>query len=318
MKAIVLAGGYATRLWPITKHRAKPLLPLAGKRILDFILEDLENEERIDKVYISTNKRFKEDFNKYLENSDYKKTELFIEDTKAEDHKLGTLGAIRLLVEEENIQEDCLVVAGDNFYSFSIGEFLNQYESSLKPMVALYDVGSKELARKYGVVSLDFENKINDFKEKPEEPKSTLASTACYLLPENTLKRLFNYLDNGGNPDEPGNFIQWLYKRDKVIGFTFDDYWFDVGSPEAFLDAQDHFQQGNSIEGECENCEVGENVRVMKGAHVKDSQLENVLIFPETEIKDCTIKNSIIDRDTSLHGIDVNEALIGEHTKLVC
>lgn len=316
MKAIVLAGGYATRLWPITKNRAKPLLPLAERKIVDFILKDLEKEGRVDQVFISTNKKFAQDFKNHLKEKNYSKAEIFVEDTFAEQEKLGALGAIDLLVKEKEIDEDVLIVGGDNIYSFSISEILNKFNQHKKSMVALYDVEREHLAKKYGIVSVDQENKIIDFEEKPDKPKSTLASMACYLFSEKDLKKLSEYLSNDNNPDEPGNFIQWLHKKSEIYGFIFKEHWFDIGSPESYLEAEKHLQPENHIAGEVKDSEIKGNVKVMPGAEIENSKIENSIVFPEAEIENCKIKNSIIDQDAELKGIDLNDSLIGEHTRL--
>jgi len=317
MQAIVLAGGYATRLWPVTRHRAKPLLPLADGTIIDPLLEDLEQETRIENVIISTNQRFESDFSQFLADRDYNKPELFIEDTESEGEKLGTLGAINLLIKEQGIERDLLVLGGDNLYSFSLTDFINRFQEKKQTLVAVYDVKDKQLARHYGVMAVDEQNRVKELQEKPKSPKSTLASTACYLFPSQAVQDLARYLERGGNPDEPGNFIKWLIKESQVFSFPFEDYWFDIGTRQAYLEAFSYFVGADwHSEGEITDSELT-NAFVMDGSQVKGSRLENTVVFPNSSIEDSVIKGSIVDRQAEIKGIQLSNSLVGEHSSLI-
>jgi glucose-1-phosphate thymidylyltransferase len=317
MDAVVLAGGYATRLWPITRHRAKPLLPVAGEPIVDRILRPLEDEERVKTVYVSTNERFADDFREHLDERGYEKTELVVEPTREEDEKLGTVGALAELVERVSMDDDLLVVAGDNLFSFELSEFVGFFEERATPCIASYDIGSREEASSYGLVELDGDRVVG-FEEKPDEPESTLISIACYAYPADTLGRLDEYLADEGNPDAPGYFVEWLHKRENVGAFTFDGAWFDIGTRSSYLDANAYMLDGALVEdtASVEGTEVGENVYVMEGATVEDSVLENTVVFDGATLKDCTLRDSVVDSETHLENIDLSSALVGAHTKL--
>ena len=155
MDAIVLAGGYATRLWPITRHRPKMFLPIGESTVIDRIFEELESDERVETVYVSTNKRFAEDFEEYLESSSYEKPVLSIEETVKEDEKFGVIGALAQLVDREGLSSDTIVVAGDNLISFSLTDFIDTFQGNDEPTLAAYDVGATERATEYGVVSVE-------------------------------------------------------------------------------------------------------------------------------------------------------------------
>lgn len=318
MDAVVLAGGYATRLWPITKLRAKPLLPLAGDPIIEHILEPLEAEDRVDRVYISTNKRFEEDFQEYLDRKSYGKVSIAVEPTWAEEEKLGTIGALAELVDREDLDNDTLVIAGDNLFSFEVSDFLEYYFDHEAACIAAYDVGSREDAKQYGLVSLDGGRVVN-FQEKPDNPKSTLVSIACYAFPDETLRLLDEYLESGKNPDAPGFFVEWLHTRENVYAYVFDGAWYDIGTPESYLQANSYLLGGESlIEDDVEiiDSDIGSNSYVMSGARIVNSVVENSIVFRDAEITDCTVRGSIIDRKTVVGGVDFQNALIGEHTQL--
>ncbi|MCU4719166.1 NDP-sugar synthase [Halapricum hydrolyticum] len=318
MHAVVLAGGYATRLWPITKNRPKMFLPVGEAAVIDRVLSDLESDDRIEDVYVSTNERFAEDFETHLRESDFEKPRLSIEETTAENEKFGVVGALAQLVEREGIGgEDLLVAAGDNLISFDVDEFIDSFEAYGATTIAAYDVGSLEKATEYGVVELDGD-RVVDFQEKPDDPTSTLVSIACYAFPSEAI-RFEEYLAAGNNPDEPGWFVQWLVEDDDVYAYSFDEAWFDIGTPESYLEAvaweldgENRIADGATVE----NAEIGSNVHVADGAEIIDSTLERSVVFPETTVRDCELRDSIIDRDTHLANLDLGGALIGAHTKI--
>ncbi len=317
MEAVVLAGGYATRLWPVTKHRPKMLLPVGESTVVDRIFEALEADDRIDNVYVSTNERFVEEFRSYLADSSFEKPQLSVEETTAEAEKFGVVGALGQLVEREGIDDDLLVVAGDNLIGFEISEFVDFFERKSTAALAAYDVGDREKAKSYGLVELDGD-RVVDFQEKPEEPNSTLVSIACYAFPAESL-RFREYLDGGNNPDEPGWFIQWLQEREPVHAFVFEEAWFDIGTPESYLEAVAWALDGDSVIAESATVErstIGANVHVMSDAEIAESTLEGSIVFENAIIEDCEIHGSIIDEGTHVENIDLAGALIGAHTQL--
>jgi len=318
MIAVVLAGGYATRLWPVTKHRPKMLLPVGESTVIDRVLGELERDDRIEEVYVSTNERFAPDFEAHLEDSDYEKPTLTVEETTEEDEKFGVVGALAQLVDREGLADDeQVVVAGDNLISFDIADFVDYFEETGTTTLAAYDVGSREKATSYGLVDLDGD-RVVDFQEKPDDPKSTLVSIACYAFPAEDV-RFAEYLDAGNNPDEPGWFIQWLQNRGEVHAFTFDGAWFDIGTPESYLEAIAWELGGESQVAETatvHGSDIGENVHVLADAEVVDSSLHGSVVFPGATIHDCDIRSSIIDRETHVESLDLAGALIGAHTQI--
>jgi glucose-1-phosphate thymidylyltransferase len=317
MKAVVLAGGYATRLWPITKHRPKMLLPIGETTVIDRIFGALEADDRIEEVFVSTNERFAEEFEAHLADSDFEKPTLSVEDTTEESEKFGVIGALGQLVDRENVDDDLLVVAGDNLMGFDLSEFVDYFEGKGTATIAAHDVGDREKAKSYGLVDLEGD-RIVDFQEKPEEPKSTLVSIACYGFPAESL-RFEEYLAGDNNPDEPGWFIQWLQSNEPVHAFVFEEPWFDIGTPESYLEAIAWELDGDSVIAESATVErstIGENVHVMDGAELVDSTLDRSVVFENATVSDCEIHETIIDEATHIENIDLAGALIGAHTQL--
>jgi glucose-1-phosphate thymidylyltransferase len=293
-------------------------LPVGDSTVIDQIFADLEADDRVDEVYVSTNERFADDFEDHLAESEFDKPKLTVEDTTEEDEKFGVVGALAQLFDRENITEDTLVIAGDNLISFGVSDFIDFFQSKESPTLAAYDVGSRERAKSYGLVELDGDEVV-DFQEKPEDPKSTLVSIACYAFTAENIPLLDEYLESGNNPDEPGWFVQWLQEREPVYAYTFDEAWFDIGTPESYLEAVGWKLDGqNRIADSAtvENTTVGENVHVMPGAEVVNSSVNNSIVFPNTTIRDCDIRNSIIDEKTTVENMDLAGALIGAHTHI--
>lgn len=321
MKAIILAGGHATRLWPITKNRAKPLLPLGEKPIIEYIIEGMTEE--VDEIIISTNEKFAGDFENYIQKYDRQNTRVVVENQDSEEEKPGTIGAIINLIETENLNDDLLVVGGDNYYSFDIDEFVRFSKEKDAPANVVYDVGTKAKATGFGIVDTE-ETKITGFKEKPDEPPSTLASTACYFFPKDQLSLFDEYEEHFKQTDvpadqyldEPGRLIEWAHKKTPMYAYSFEGDWFDIGTVEGYLDSTGTLLGDSLIKGEVEDSRIGDNVVVMEGATVKDSRLENTIVFPNAHIEDSEVRSSIVDRDVEISNTELNDAVLGEHTQL--
>ncbi|MBI4170588.1 MAG: nucleotidyltransferase family protein [Candidatus Aenigmarchaeota archaeon] len=246
MKAIILAGGYAKRLWPLTKEQAKPLVDINGRPIISFILDKLD-KSNITEIIISTNSKFQHDFEKWLRTQKYAKpVKIVVENSNHEGEKLGAIGGIRYVLEACNIDDDCLIISGDNFFDFDILTFISYYEKKRTVVNAVFDVGDAKEAKRLGVVVLEGE-RIADFVEKPEKPPTTLASTGCYLFPKETLRLFASYLNEGNNSDAPGFFLQWLHKRQPVHAFIFSTAWFDIGTPESLERVRRFVERGVTL-----------------------------------------------------------------------
>ncbi|MCU4925765.1 NDP-sugar synthase [Halobacteria archaeon AArc-dxtr1] len=318
MKAVVLAGGYATRLWPITRHRPKMFLPLGEATVIERIYAELESADRIEEVYVSTNERFAPAFEAQLADSDYEKPRLSIEQTRAEDEKLGVVGALAQLVDREEIDDDLLVIAGDNIFDFAVEDFLEYYDRKGAPTIAAYDVGSPEQATEYGVVDLE-DDRVVGFEEKPDDPPGTRVSIGCYAFPRDSIELLPTYLEEDNDPDEPGWFVQWLQAREPTYAYTFGGSWFDIGTRESYLDAVAWKLDGDSYVADSatlENATVGSNAHVMANATLVNTDVERSVVFPNVTLESTTVSRSIVDESVSLEGTDLHDAMIGAYTQL--
>jgi Nucleoside-diphosphate-sugar pyrophosphorylase involved in lipopolysaccharide biosynthesis/translation initiation factor 2B, gamma/epsilon subunits (eIF-2Bgamma/eIF-2Bepsilon) len=223
MKCLILAGGFGTRLYPLTLDRAKALLEYKGKPIISHIVEKVPQNIAI---MVNTNKKFEADFHQWKQTVN-RKVEILVEEVLLEDQKLGAVGSLNFWIENKQITEDLLVIAGDNYFEFDLAQFIASYDGK-HTLVAIYDIGDKDKASQFGVVQLDG-HRIAGFQEKPAKPKSSLVATACYILPPRIFPLLHQYCQQG-KKDNLGSFIAYLIDRDEVHAYTFTEPWVDIGS----------------------------------------------------------------------------------------
>ena len=245
MNALILAAGYATRLYPLTLDKAKPLLTVGGKPIIEWATDNLAAVPNLETVYVVTNDKFASDFQawaeRYQERHPKCKFKIINDGSTSDEDKLGAIGDINFAVTRENLTGDnLLIVAGDNLFTESPRDFV-EYAKKTEVTVAVYDVGDTEAIKKYGNIDIDAEGTIIRFEEKPEKPRSTLAAIALYYYSAEVLSLLTTYLAAGNNPDQPGRFVQWLYTRKPVKTFELKGKWLDIGSKETLQKADEIF-----------------------------------------------------------------------------
>ncbi len=226
MKCLILAGGFGTRLYPLTANRAKALLDYDGHPLLSHLVDRIPRE--VD-VLVSTNKRFEADFESWRQPAG-RQVELCFEDVRQNEHKKGAVSALNYWIEQRNIKEDLLVLAGDNYFGFELSRFITAY-NGCNTLVAVHDIGDKAKASQFGVVSLNG-YRILAIEEKPAVASTSLIATACYLLPPRIFPSLDKYCSEGRR-DNLGNFISYLIDTDEVHVFTFTEKWFDIGAEAA-------------------------------------------------------------------------------------
>ena len=242
MNILILAAGYATRLYPLTENRAKPLLDVAGKPMMEWVIDNLAPIPGIKKVFVVTNNKFAAHFQEWADG--YNRTnakltfEIVNDGSTSDADKLGAIGDLNFVVQKYGIEnEDLMVVAGDNLFSQSLEGFGALAREKNAPVLGVYDVGLLTEAKKYGVVAVDAGGVITQFVEKPAEPPSTLIGIALYFYPKHIVPLIRQYLAEGNNADQPGRLVQWLYPRTPVHTWSVPGTWFDVGSKETLEEA---------------------------------------------------------------------------------
>ena len=235
MKALILAAGYATRLRPLTDSIPKQLLPVGGRPIVDWILDRIE-ETSADEIHLVTNARFADDFERWAARKD---VTIHNDGTTSNEDRLGAIGDIRFV----GLDDDLLVIAGDNLFDYSLADYESYWRAKGGSCIAVLDVKDPDLARKYGVVDVDENDRVTNFVEKPENPPTTLCATATYLYRRDHARLVETYLDEGNPPDQPGNFVAWLRKREPVYAYRFDGEWFDIGDARQLLEADNRMRR---------------------------------------------------------------------------
>ncbi|HXF97806.1 MAG TPA: nucleotidyltransferase family protein [Gaiellaceae bacterium] len=240
MKALVLAAGYATRLYPLTLDRPKALLEVAGRPLLDHLLDRLQ-PMGIDGTIVVTNAKFAPHFEEWAAGREG--LTVVNDGTTSNEDRLGAIGDIGFVLDTLGLDEELVVAAGDNLFSEDISGFAAYGREKDAPVIAVHDVGDLSRMREYNQIELDAEDRVVFFEEKPQHPRTTLAGIALYYYPRHALPLIRRYLEEGNNPDQPGRLIQWLYPRTDVYAWRLPGIWYDIGSPETLREADRVFSQ---------------------------------------------------------------------------
>ncbi len=241
MKALILAAGYATRLYPLTKNLPKPLLKVGDNKVIEHIISKIESVKDIDEIFIVTNEKFYPEFNKWLNNyKSSKKIEIISDGTLSNEDRLGSIGDIEFVVKSKALQDDLLVVAGDNLFEFSLNKFVDFFKIKNNYLVALCDLKDKnKIKNTFGCVELKNDSIIG-FEEKPNSPRSSIAAIACYVYPRRHLQDLFikNSCTNFENIE---GIINKFIVSSEINGYVFSEDWFDIGSFELLEQARKRY-----------------------------------------------------------------------------
>ncbi len=314
MHCFILAGGFATRLWPLTERRAKPLLPLAGKPLLTRIVESVPEGIAIT---ASTNAEFAESMAEWQQTLDRPVT-VIVEKTRNDKEKLGALGALAQWMRETNVQEDILLLAGDNYLGFKMSDFLSCYTPGV-PLLAVREIGDRAAATKFGTVVLQpGSRRMALYEEKPKDPKSSLVSTTCAVFPPSVFPLILQYAlthpDNNG-----GVWEQFLLNGVPCEAFPFTEAWFDIGSYEAYLTATTTLV-GENVAADptatIENSVTRGSVVLGAKTVVKRCELADTVIFEDCIVEDCVLERCILDRGCVLKGVDIHGKMLRAGTTL--
>lgn len=246
IKALILAAGYATRLYPLTKEYPKPLLEVKEKPIIGYITDKLNAAKEIEEIFVITNSKFFPHFKRWQKNLRLNKPVRIIDDlTKDNATRLGAVGDIHFTIEKEKMGQDLLVIGGDNIFDGNLNDFISFAKNKGRsPAIGVYDIGEAKKAKKYGVIEMDKENRVVAFQEKPQEPPSSLVAMCLYYFPRQSLGFIKQYLGKGNkkNCDTTGSYIDWLRKKTPVYAFVFDGRWYDIGDIKFYNEAKLKFR----------------------------------------------------------------------------
>jgi len=243
MKCLILAAGYATRLYPLTENFPKPLLDVNGKTILDWLLEDVDSYGEIDEYIVVTNHRFVRHFEEWRKNLQLKAPVYIFDDGSTEnDNRLGAVRDIALAIKQKKIDDDLLVLAGDNVLDFTLGGFVSYFmEKKHTCVMRYYEISESKLC-KTGVASIDpVTERIVEMEEKPKAPKSNWAVPPFYIYHKSDLHYIAKGIAEQCGTDAPGNFIAWLCGQCEVYAYEMPGKRYDIGNLESYHEVQEKY-----------------------------------------------------------------------------
>ncbi len=239
MKAIILVAGYATRLYPLTKDTPKPLLKVGGKAIIDYIVDEINNIDDVDSIFVISNHKFAGHFDKWAEERNNPKPVTVIDDgTDSDENKRGAIGDIQYTIEQGGIDDDVIIIAGDTLFTYSLKDYYSFFREKNADCVCVKQFNDEELIKQMGVVLLDDKGKVIDLEEKPENPRSDKVAYATYMYTRDTVKMVKDYLAEGNSPDAPGYFLQWLHRKKDVYGYITKGECYDIGTHKALAEVR--------------------------------------------------------------------------------
>ena len=252
MIALILAAGYATRLYPLTINTPKPLLPVGPKAMIDYITDEIETIPDVTRIAVVTNHRFATHFDEWSKTRSEKDIAegrlsspiIVIDDGTTDDtNKLGAIGDIQFVIDKLSIDEDMMIIAGDNLFTYKLSDMYAFFKEKQHDTLISVTVEDVNQLRKLAVATINEDGKVEALAEKPKEPQSTDAVYATYMYLKETIPMIRQYLDEGNTPDAPGHFPSWLYTRKDVYVYRAPGTCIDIGTPENYKDVCDNYQK---------------------------------------------------------------------------
>ncbi len=240
MKCIILAAGYATRLYPLTKNFPKPLLKVGEKSILDWLIDDISATGRVNKFIVVSNHKFYGQFNEWAKT---KKENIKILDdlTTSNETRLGAVKDIQFAIEKEKIDDDILVIAGDNITDFSFVKFIEYFDNKNASCIMRYYEKEKSVLQKCGVMKIEKDDRVTELVEKPLEPASNWGCPPFYIYHKRDISLVKEGIESGCETDAPGSFVAWLCKKAPVYAMEMPGNRYDIGDLESYKEVQNTF-----------------------------------------------------------------------------
>lgn len=241
MKCLILAAGYATRLYPLTENFPKPLLTVGEKTILDWLIDDIDGAGLVDEYVVISNHKFAHHFEDWAKNKAQKIT-VVDDGTSSNETRLGAVRDIQYAIDTLSIDDDMLVIAGDNVLDFSLTKFVSYAKDKNTSCIMRYFEASEKKLQKCGVVSIDANDLITDMEEKPECPKSNWCCPPFYYYTKEDAKLVKVGIESGCGVDAPGSYIAWLCTQTKVHAMEMPGKRYDIGNLESYAKVQEEYK----------------------------------------------------------------------------
>ena len=244
MKCVILAAGYATRLYPLTENFPKPLLEVAGKPILDWLIDDMAQTGMIDEYIVISNHKFAHIFEDWAKLSTVNCQLSILDDgTTSNDNRLGAVKDIQFAIEQLQLDDDLLVMAGDNLLDFSLADFIKYGKEKNATCVMRYYEANEERLHKTGIIEVDSADRILSFEEKPAQPKSHWCVPAFYYYTREDSHLIKKGIEGGCGTDAPGSFIAWLCQQTKVYAWEMPGKRYDIGNLQSYEEVKKIFKK---------------------------------------------------------------------------
>ncbi len=240
MKCLILAAGYATRLYPLTENYPKPLLKIKGKAILDWLIEDIRSSGKVERFMVVTNHRFAEIFQEWAK--DRNDIDIIDDLTGSNETRLGAVRDIQYAIEQAGIDDDLLVIAGDNLLDFSLCYFIDYVQAKDTSCTMRYRETAKEKLQRAGVSVVDADERLLELEEKPAEPKSEWCTPPFYFYKAEDVRKIGMAIDEGCGTDAPGSLVAWMCKNSVIHSMEMPGNRYDIGNLENYRDAQENYQ----------------------------------------------------------------------------
>ncbi len=246
MKAIILAAGYATRLYPLTLNTPKALLPIGGTYMMDYLVREIVTLPGMTEIHVVSNHKFAARFEEWRREAEvsWPGMRFFVWDdgTSSNDDRLGAVGDMQYVIEHARLDDDVLVAASDNFFTFPLRIFEAEFRRQGRDMLLAGRIDDIDTLRRFAVATMDEDGRVITLAEKPQEPQSNIGIYALYLYKRETLPRVKEFLDGGNTPDSPGQFPAWLSRVGHPLGaYVFEGECVDIGTPESYREVCERF-----------------------------------------------------------------------------
>ncbi len=242
MKCVILAAGYATRLYPLTENFPKPLLEVAGKPILDWLIDDMASTGMVEEYIVISNHKFAHIFEEWAAKKSDATIRVIDDGTTSNETRLGAVKDIQFAIEQLQLDDDLLVMAGDNLLDFSLGEFMRYGKEKNATCVMRYYEASEARLHKTGVIEIDANDGILSFEEKPAQPKSHWCVPAFYYYTREDSRLIKKGIEGGCGTDAPGSFIAWLCGQTKVYAWEMPGRRYDIGNLESYEEVKQNYK----------------------------------------------------------------------------
>lgn len=241
MKCLILAAGYATRLYPLTENFPKPLLEVKGKTILDWLVDDIDTSGLVDQYIVVSNHKFVQNFEKWAAEKKQKITVLD-DGTSSNETRLGAVKDIQFAIVELKLDDDLLIIAGDNVLDFSLVKFIQYALEKKTSCIMRYYEPKLERLKKSGVIVVENDGLVINMQEKPEKPLSTWCCPPFYYIVKKDVPLVAKGIEAGCGTDAPGSFIAWLYKKVRVYAMRMPGQRYDIGTLESYEQIKNEYQ----------------------------------------------------------------------------